>query len=259
MTASKLAPGAPRGLAPAGPFPKDHPWDRNFFLAWVGLIWLGIGLGFGPELVQHVAKHEKPFEPIVHVHGAFFVGWLVLLTAQVLLVRSQRIATHRRLGLAMVGWGAAMLVLGPAVAWVRQRHEFGTPLSDPGFFSIQLIDILSFAVLGGAGVLLRRHASAHKRLMLIATLCIADAGYARFIGPLLEKAYGKAFWPDYVGVFGVTGLLIVGIGVYDLITRRRLHPAYLAGAAWGLAGQAVAVFLWFNPAWLAFTTRLFHP
>jgi hypothetical protein len=153
-----------------------------------------------------------------------------------------------------------MIVLGPAVAWMEQHRDFGTPLGDPGFFSIQVIDIISFAVLGTSGVLLRSNASAHKRLMLLATLCIADAGYGRWLPTPLEHAMGgHTFWPDYLGLYGATALIIVSIGVYDLVTRRRLLPAYAAGAAWGLAGQLTAAVLYFNPAWIAWTTKLFHP
>lgn len=257
MTASTLAEGAPR-TAP-GPFPPNHPWDRNFFLAWVALIWFGIGLGFIPEIVQHYARHERAYPLITHIHGAAFGGWLVLLTAQVLLIRTRRVAVHRKLGWVMTGWGAAIPVLGLAVAWNAQLRDFGTPASDTGFYSIQLIDCVSFTVLCGAGVLLRNSASAHKRLMLLGTLCIADAGYARFTGTPMEHAFGKAFLPEYIGLYGVTGLMIVGIGVYDLITRKRLHPIYAAGAAWGLGGQALATFLWHDAGWVAYTTRLFHP
>jgi hypothetical protein len=265
MTATALDRGAPRPdttrqATPPAPFPAQHPWDRNFFLLWIGLIWFGVAMGFGPEIQKHIANHERPYPLITHVHGFFFMGWLVLATAQILLVRARRTAWHRKLGYAMAAWGGAMIVLGPMVAWMEQHRDFGTPLGDPGFFSIQTIDIISFAVLGTAGVLLRSRPSAHKRLMLIATLCIADAGYGRWLPTPLEHAMGgHTFWPNYLGLFGVTGLMIVGLGVYDLITRRRLHPAYVAGAAWGLTGQLTASVLYFNPAWIGFTTQLFHP
>jgi hypothetical protein len=259
MTATTLDRSAPRPAPPL--FAAQHPWDRNFFGLWIALIWFGIAMGFGPEIQKHIVKHETPYPLITHIHGFFFVGWLLLATAQVLLIRTRRIAWHRALGLAMIGWGAAMVVLGPAVAWMEQHRDAGTPLGDPGFFSIQVIDIISFAVLGTAGVLMRNaDASAHKRLMLLATLCIADAGYGRWLPALTEKAMGgHKFWPDYLGFYAATALLIVGIGVYDLITRKRLLPAYAAGAAWGLAGQFTAVVLYFNPAWIAWTARLFHP
>ena len=48
MTASTLSQAAPR-TAPGRPFPPNHPWDRNFFLLWVGLIWLGI---YPPPLIH---------------------------------------------------------------------------------------------------------------------------------------------------------------------------------------------------------------
>jgi hypothetical protein len=260
MTATALDRGAPRRATPPAPFPAQHPWDRNFFLGWILMIWFGIAMGFGPEIQKHIVNHERPYPLITHVHGAAFMGWLVLATTQVLLIRTRRIPWHRTLGYAMIAWGAAMIVLGPAVAWMEQHRDFGTKDGDPGFFAIQVIDIISFAVLGTAGVLMRGSSSAHKRLMLLATLCIADAGFGRWLPTPLEHSLGgHKLLPDYLGFYGATALLIVGIGVYDLITRKRLLPAYAAGAAWGLAGQLTAVVLYFNPAWVAFTTKLFHP
>jgi FtsH-binding integral membrane protein len=256
MTATALERGPGRRIAPTEPFAAQHPWDRNFFLGLVALIWLGILMGFVPEIVQHAGGREPPYPLAVHLHAAAFMGWLALLTAQVLLVRTRRLALHRKLGLAMVVLGAAMLVLGPAAAWVVQRRDFGQPHSDPGFLSVQLISIVVFATVGGAGVLLRKSSSAHKRLMLIATLVIADAGFARWLGGPIAAALGHGPWPRYLGLSGATALLIVGIGVYDLVARRRLLPAYAAGAAWALAGQALASYLLFVPAWKVFATHL---
>jgi hypothetical protein len=258
VTATTIERSAPRRAPP--PFAAQHPWDRNFFALWLALIWFGIVMGFGPEIQKHFAKHETPYPTITHIHGFFFVGWLLLATTQVALIRMRKTAWHRKLGYAMIAWGAAMIVLGPAVAVMEQRRDIGTPLGDPGFFSIQIIDIISFTVLGAAGVLLRSAPSAHKRLMLLATLCIADAGYGRWLPPMTEHAFGghTSFMAEYLGLYGGTAALIVGLGVYDLITRKRLHPAYVAGAAWGLAGHLTAIALYLNPAWAAFCTGLFR-
>ena len=38
-------------------------------------------------------------------------------------------------------------------------------------------------------------------------------------------------------------LLILAVGAYDLVTRRRLHPAYVIGVAWVLANQMTALIL----------------
>ncbi|MGH8201421.1 MAG: hypothetical protein ACREVO_13845 [Steroidobacteraceae bacterium] len=44
-------------------------------------------------------------------------------------------------------------------------------------------------------------------------------------------------------------LLAAMLGAYDLIGRRRLYPAYLFGAAWGLGLELVAVWLYLSPWW----------
>ena len=55
-------------------FESYHPWDRNFFLGYVGLIWFVILLGFAPEVIQRIQSHS-PFPLIVHIHAVIFVGW----------------------------------------------------------------------------------------------------------------------------------------------------------------------------------------
>ncbi len=256
MTTTTLDRGASARARPAPPFPAQHPWDRNFFLGVVALTWLGVLMGFVPQMTQHVVQHQRPYPLAVHLHAAAFTSWLALLTAQVLLVRTRRTDLHRKLGYGMVALGALMLVLGPTAVWVVQQQNFGTPKSNPAFLSVQILAMVSFAVVGGAGVLLRKSPSAHKRLMLIATLVLADAGFSRWLGHPITAAFGKGPWPRYLALSGATAAIIVGIGVYDLITRRRLQPAYVAGAGWALAGQALAAWLLFVPAWKVAATHL---
>lgn len=59
----------------------------------------------------------------------------------------------------------------------------------------------------------------------------------------------------YVRGFG-SDLLMLGLGVYDLVWNRRLHPAWLLGVAWAFSLQATAIFLLHNPAWKALSLRL---
>ncbi|MEO8927400.1 MAG: hypothetical protein ABI306_09590 [Caulobacteraceae bacterium] len=49
---------------------------------------------------------------------------------------------------------------------------------------------------------------------------------------------------------------MVGLGAYDLVLRRRLHPAWLLGVAWALSLQITAIFLLHDPGWKAPTLRL---
>jgi hypothetical protein len=256
MTASSLdraAPGVGRG---AGPFAPYHAWDRNFFLIWAALIWLGVMMGFGPQIADHIRTHAKPYPPIVHVHAAVFMSWLVLFTGQILLIRARRSDLHRKLGFAMVGLAGVMAILGPATALVADAAKLGTPASDPSFVAIQFTDIAAFVGLLGSAVAFRNVAPIHKRLVLMSTIYISDAGFARWLGGPLHGLLGDgpaAFWAF---AYSGTAILFLGLGAYDLITRRRLHPAYLGGLAWVAVCETMALSLYFSAAWKPVATSL---
>jgi uncharacterized membrane protein YozB (DUF420 family) len=234
---------------PKTPFAPYHKWDRDFFITYVVLIWVGIVMGFGSDMIRHFQSHERAYPLIVHFHAAAFVGWMVVLTTQVLLIRNRRHDLHRALGLAAMGLAAVMIVLGPLTAITTQRLDFGTPNSDPSFVAIQFGGITAFATLVGAAFLLRGNSSTHKRLILLATAAISDAGFARWLGGSFHAWLGDGFWPSYAGLFFATDVLIVALGVYDLVTRGRLHPAYMIGATWIFALELTENFLDLSPAW----------
>jgi uncharacterized membrane protein len=230
-------------------------WDRNFFLLMVGLLWLGILMGFAPDIIHRVRVH-RPFPAVVYFHGAAFVGWLSLLTVQVLLIRARRVELHRELGMAGIALYGAMVVLGITTSVVVDYDLFGTPHGDPSFFSIQLADMLAFTVLGGFAIAQRKNPDAHKRLMIMATICIADAGFGRWWGPGLERLLGDGYWANWSQAYLSDFLLIAMIGVYDLISRRRLYSPYILGAVWGLGLEFAAVWLYLTPWWKPVATTL---
>lgn len=234
---------------PAGRFEARCAPDRDFFLFCVAAIWLGIGMGFVPQILHRIETLAPPYPLIVHFHAFAFVGWLVLLTVQLLLIRARRVDIHRQLGVAGAALACVMLALGPATAVTMHGLHFGTPRSDPAFLSVQLTDMLAFAGLVAGAIALRRHAAAHKRLILLATMYISDAGFARWLGGGLESLLGHGYWAMLVVLYAGSDTLIAGLGAYDLVTRRRLHPAYLAGVGWALANQFVAVGLYLSAAW----------
>jgi uncharacterized membrane protein len=238
-------------------FAPFHRWDRTALLVMIAAMWLGIVMGFVPEIAGHIAKHEPAYPLIVHLHAAAFVGWMALLTTQVLLMRVRRPDLHRRLGLAGPVLAAIMIVLGPATALTVQRLAVGHPDADPAFLSVQFGGILAFGALATAAFLLRGDASSHKRLILLATLGIIDAGFARWLGAPMTKWLGPAgYWQNFAELYAGSYLLLVSFGAYDLITRRRLHPAYVIGAGWIVVVQLAAIWLYLSPAWKAFAIGL---
>jgi hypothetical protein len=122
---------------------------------------------------------------LVHIHGAVFTTWLILLICQISLVAARRVDLHRRIGLLGFGLAALMLVLGVLAASDRlARHS-----RDPGkealedvraFYAVPMGDMVLFAAFVSLGYRYRSNPAVHKRLMLFATFALLDAGFDRW-------------------------------------------------------------------------------
>ena len=234
--------------------------DRNFFLLILAGIWGGVIAGFVPDSLNHLMGGHVPYAAIVHVHAASYVAWLVLLTTQMTLIRSDQTALHRRLGLAalvMIPW---MVVVGAATAVVMGGLELGTPDGDAPFLILPVLSVLSFAALSFTSLAFRANAAVHKRLMLIGTLIITDAGFGRWIGPVLGpflgRLFGRGFIAFHVPHFIGSDILMATILAYDLATRRRVHPVVGTAVLLAVAVQFVITLIYVNPAWTPIATRI---
>jgi len=244
-------------LAPRkGGFGPTDSRERNFFLALLACIWIGIVGGFGTDILDHINSGAPAYLPMVHVHAAVFSAWLLLLSIQIFLIRGGHRALHRRLGMAAAFMVPAMLVLGFAAAWASHVALYTPEAPHTAFFSIQLGSLLSFGGLAGAGLWLRKSPTGHKRLMLLSTLDLSSAGFGRLWDYMIGDLLGDGFWPLLIEIYSVSDLLILTLGIHDLMRHRRLHPAYLAGVGWILAIQLGDVGLYFSPAWRAFAPHL---
>jgi hypothetical protein len=71
---------------------------------------------------------------------------------------------------------------------------------------------------------------------------------------------GEGYVPFYVSTYIGTALLVAAVGIYDLATRRRLHPAYIGAALRIFANEALADWLFHQPFWLtAMKAMTGHP
>ncbi|MBV9883496.1 MAG: hypothetical protein JO276_10850 [Sphingomonadaceae bacterium] len=239
------------GTLKRGGFAPQHRHDRTMIAATVLAIWLAILLGFGIDLVKRAHGGALTFPLITHLHVVAYTGWLVLLAAQVWLVRTGRTAAHRRLGLAALILLPAMAVLGPATAYYGVADNPYMPDKWIAWLSVNYTNAIGAVVLLAAGFLLRRDPAAHKRLMVMGTIALTEPGFSRIWEPFLEARLGEGYLPFYVSTYVGTFLLVLAVGAYDLATRRRLHPAYVAAALWIFANQALADWLFHQPFWLA--------
>jgi hypothetical protein len=187
--------------------------------------------GFSNTYVPKVMSGAPALPPIIHLHALIFTSWLALFVAQTTLVLSGRTAVHRRLGVAGVVLAALMVVVGTTtamtVARLGHRGIPGVEFPDPeGFLLLNLAATFVFGVLVAAGWYFRRNIQAHKRLMLTAT-----AG--ALVGPGVSRLPFASGRPPVIGALALS-FLIAG-PVYDLVTRRRVHQAYLWGGLLAIA------------------------
>jgi len=71
---------------------------------------------------------------VVYFHGVVFVGWLCLLTAQVLFIRSRRVDLHRELGMAGTALYGGMVVPGIVTSVVVDHELFATKFVGDGYW-----------------------------------------------------------------------------------------------------------------------------
>lgn len=233
-----------------GTFASRHRHDRTMIAATVFAVWLAIVAGFAIDIVKRAHSNALSFSLIVHLHVIAYTGWLILLAVQVWLVRTDRVAVHRRLGLAALVLIPAMLVLGPATAYYGVADNPYMPDKWIAWLSVNFTNAFGSIVLLVAGLLMRRDAAAHKRLMIMGTIAVTEPGFTRIWGPFLEARLGDGYLPFYISTYIGTFLLVIAVGIYDLATRRRLHPAYIAAAVWIFANEALADWLFHQPFWL---------
>jgi hypothetical protein len=222
--------------------------DRVPSAVWLGILWVGMSAGFGVDIPGFQSHHPPA---ILWVHGAVFTVWMLLLTAQVLLVMGDRLPWHRKLGWFAAGWACLMAVMGPLAAMVAQAFSLRGPFFDPPFLSVNIVDIGSFLVLLAWGISLRRNPAAHKRMMILATVALADPGFSRFSGFYIPTE-PQSLIPWFFWVFYGNLILILLMAAWDW-WRGRLIRSFVIGASGLVAALFLASALYFWEPWKALT------
>jgi len=177
----------------------------------------------------------------VHLHAVLFTSWLVLFIVQTSLIATHRVKVHRKLGYFAIAMAAAMIVVGVRTAVEAARLGAVPPGADPwNFMAIPLGDITTFAGFFLAAVLWRNDRDKHKRLMILASVCLMSAALVRWPGVLRVGALVS---------YALTLLFPIAAAVYDRWSRGRVHPVYWWGLALIVLGVGVRIVLLGSPAW----------
>ena len=226
----------------------DLPGCRYDHLFFSGMAWLMLATVFiGFARTYYLAGVFRAPLPslIIHLHGAAFTCWILLLVTQTSLVSAGRVDIHRRLGIAGFLLGCLMIVLGPMAATDSLIRGAGPAGRDAQFFYIiPLTDMLIFAALIFFACRARSNPTAHKRLILVATTALLIAAVARWPFDFLYRKAPVAALLTYV--------FLLILAAYDYWSTRKIHRATLWASAYLIFVQQIRLPIGKTAAWHAF-------
>jgi hypothetical protein len=222
--------------------------DQYFYFAMAVLIALAVVTGFSFTISDNLFHPVHPAlarPPILYFHAGLFFSFVALFVFQTSLVRSRNVQLHRRVGAWGVALGITMIVVGVATAIIMRRYRLAHDTTEtPAFLSIPFNDLSEFAVAFALAVAWRRNREFHRRLMLLATIALTGAAFARLPLPMMQSPW---FWYSFTD-----GLLLICV-LRELLLTRRIHPVFLYGVPLFLVGEYSAVYLFLGhpAAWLS--------
>ena len=224
--------------------------ERNFFTFMAIALSVAVFAGFSRTFflapLFPEAESFRPPERFFYFHGLVFTTWMLVFVAQAWLIRSRKVALHRRLGVAGAGLAVAVVltgVYGALIAANRSTGFIGVPMAPDAFLLVPLLDIGLFALFVFLAIEWRSNTQIHKRLMLLATLSICQAAFVRIPG----MAFGEFGGP--IVQIALTVLFVLALAVWDFRANRRVHAVTLWAGIPFVISQPLRVAVAQTEAW----------
>ncbi|HET8923007.1 MAG TPA: hypothetical protein VFN26_08440 [Candidatus Acidoferrum sp.] len=236
-----MATGVIRGSNPR--------YENLFFSGMAGMFLAFVFIGFARTYYLAGLFRAPLPNLLLHIHGAVFSSWILLLITQTSLVAARRVDVHRRLGLLGFGLACLMVVLGVLAAGDQLARHTANPGTDTieevrAFYAIPLGGILMFATFVTLGFRNRFHPAVHKRLMLFATMALLSAAFDRW--PIFEP-----YSLPVVHIVCSVPLLLLIMG-YDWWSTGRVQRVTLWSSAFLLVVQQGRHLIGHTAAWQSF-------
>lgn len=198
----------------------NRRYEQLFFSGMALLILAIVFLGFARTyFLAGVFRAPLP-NLLIHLHGAVFSSWIILLVAQTSLVSAGRTDIHRRLGVFGFLLASLMVILGIVAGTDALRRGFTPPGIDPKtFYIVPVTDMLFFGTLVYFAFRSRFNPAAHKRLILIATSALLIAAVSRWPFAFVN---GKVLIATLI-----SDSVVLILAAYDLFSTGKLHRATL--------------------------------
>lgn len=226
--------------------------------------------GFIPDSLAKIAAVQSgerpPFPLVLHMHAVLMGSFLLVLLAQTTLMATGRSTQHRRLGIAGLATGSALVVVGFVLAPTMYHLAWNAAQAAPpgmreelqqavsGRDNIMLLQLrigILFPLFLYIGARARgKDAGLHKRMMILATVVALPAGIDRI--PWLPTTLPAS--PLATDLY--TLLAVSPMFVWDVVRNRAVHKAYWIWLGVGLPFTAAVHGLWDTEWWHTIAPRL---
>ncbi|MCU1297023.1 MAG: hypothetical protein JWO91_1301 [Acidobacteriaceae bacterium] len=242
MATTVAHPGNPARPAPVLP---GRRFDHVFFSSMALLMLATVFIGFAPTYYLAGVFHAPLPSLTIHLHGAAFSAWILLLVTQTSLVSAGRVDIHRRLGIAGFLLACLMVMLGVLAATDALVRGAGPVGRDAQFFYIiPLTDVLVFGTLILFAFRFRSNPAMHKRLILVATIALTIAAVARW----------HIVHHNILTAALLSNIFLLFMVVYDLWSTHKIHRATLWAGAFLIFVQQVRIPIGKTAAWHQFAS-----
>ncbi|TDQ16631.1 hypothetical protein DFQ04_2753 [Algoriphagus boseongensis] len=167
--------------------------------------------------------------PVIHIHGALLMGWMMLLVIQPLLINFKKVKLHRSIG--KISW-----ILGPMIIismFLVGRGSYWRGLDfisqNPGSFTasdnlaVMVLDIrgfVTFAIFWALAMAYRKNSGSHMRYMIATGLLAIGPGVGRGLMATFDLSLHSA-----LTITDVLDLLIAGVFIgYDFARKKDSKP-----------------------------------
>lgn len=209
-------------------------YAHYFFVVMASLFNVIAVVGFG-QSNQAIYAQNMTIYWFTHVHGALLTLWLLVFLTQAILAAKGNLKFHRRLGQLSVVLGVLVWVsIGIVIFHAHIGYPFHPQISwgiVMWLFSIMILFGLFFVW----GVMERKNATAHKRLLFLATLMLISAAFncvLLFVGIDLDIGWIPLPGILDTSLFGIPNpaalllyndLLLIPLFIFDFVILRHIH------------------------------------
>jgi hypothetical protein len=216
----------------AAPVAASTTFRASFYFWMVLLMAFFVFGGFGMTYWYPLATSTfPPAPPVVHLHGATYFTWMVLLITQASLINVRNVALHRSLGMFGIALAMAVIIMGALITILGASRASGAAAH--GIY-LGIAAVTGFALLFTLAIRNTHRRDVHRRLILFAMLPLLPPGIHRlYMVPLGLKTF------PVVAMYATLDAMALAIIVHQWRREGGIDKYTWIGAGWIAMQQAV--------------------